>query len=292
MALRFFTALAFTVVLGISQTKPQPFTFDVISVKPNHSEDRAMRGDFVGARFSAVNLPLLFLVADAYHVSFQSLRVVGLPDWARGERYDIDAKASDEVLPATLTTSQRKERNRALLQSLLEDRFKMAVHHDSKDMAFYALTVAKGGPKMQAAAIDEKSCVEDPKGEDIPCHRFNGGQGRGLHGKAVNMQDLVEFIENWTDRPVLDKTGLQGLFSIESEGWVPMRQPQAPPLPPGTSAAPTTVTVGPPTGEGNMSDPTRPTLFMVLQKLGLELKVQKGPVDIFVVDHIERPTAN
>jgi uncharacterized protein (TIGR03435 family) len=292
MALRFFTALAFTVVLGITQTKPQPFTFDVISVKPNHSTERAtVRADFVGPRFSAVNIPLLFLVADAYHVSFQSPRVVGLPDWA-GERFDIDAKASDEVLPATLTTSQRKERTRALLQSLLEDRFKMVVHHDSKDMAFYALTVAKGGPKMQAATIDEKSCVEDPKGEDIPCHRFNGGQGRGLHGKAVNMQDLVEFVENWTDRPVLDKTSLQGLFSIETEGWVPMRQPQAPPPPPGTSPAPATATVGPPSGEGNMLDPTRPTLFMVLQKLGLELKVQKGAVDIFVVDHIERPAAN
>jgi uncharacterized protein (TIGR03435 family) len=107
------------------------------------------------------------------------------------------------------------------------------------------------------------------------------------------MQDLAEFIENWTDHPVLNQTSLHDLFSIESEGWVSMRQPPPPPPPPpSTSPSTAPLIVRPPSGDGDMADPARPTLFMVLAKLGLELKLQKGPIDIFVVDHIERPTAN
>ena len=103
------------------------------------------------------------------------------------------------------------------------------------------------------------------------------------------MQDLAEFIENWTDHPVINQTSLQGLFSIESEGWVSMRQP---PPQPTTSPSTAPMIVRPPSGDGDMADPARPTLFMVLAKLGLELKLQKGPIDIFAVDHIERPKAN
>jgi len=290
LALSMAAAIA---VPAAGQQKPATFTFEVISVKPNHSEDmRFTRAQFVGGRFSAANLPLVFLIGDAYQVSFQSMRVIGLPDWVGRERFDIDAKASDDVLPADLATSQRKERTRALLQSLLEERFKMASHRESREMSYYALVAAKNGPKLEKAGVEEKDCVEDPTGDQVPCHRFNGGQGRGLHGKAVSMKDLVGFVENWTDHPVLDKSGIEGLFSIDTDGWVPMRQPPPPAPPPGTPAAPTTVTVGPPTGEGNMLDPTRPTLFMVLQKLGLELKLQKGPIEVFVIDHLERPTPN
>jgi uncharacterized protein (TIGR03435 family) len=167
----------------------------------------------------------------------------------------------------------------------------MTTHRETKEMPFYAVLVGKGGPKMTKAAIEEKDCVDDPKPDQVPCHRFMGGMGRGLHAKAANMDDLAQFIENWTDHPVENKTGLAGLFAIESEGWTPMRQPPPPP-PPAPGASPVPTIVRPPSGDGDMSDPTRPTLFMVLQKLGLELKQQKGPVEIIVVDHIERPAAN
>jgi uncharacterized protein (TIGR03435 family) len=274
-------------------TQPKPAerpAFEVTSVKPNKSEDmRNMRTQFVGTRYSATNLPLLLLVVTAYNLPFQSLRLTGMPEWAWRERFDLDARAADDVLPADLAANQRKDRTRALLQSLLADRFQLAIHRETKEMPFYALGVSRNGPKMPKAVIEEHNCVEIPTGDEVPCHRFMGGQGRGLHGKAVNMQDLAEFIENWTDHPVLNQTSLQGLFSIESEGWVSMRQP---PPPPSTSPSTTPLNVRPPSGDGDMADPARPTLFMVLAKLGLELKLQKGPIDIFVVDHIERPAAN
>jgi uncharacterized protein (TIGR03435 family) len=96
---------------------------------------------------------------------------------------------------------------------------------------------------------------------------------------------LAEWIENWTDHPVADRTGLNGLFAIDTEGWT--RTPMAP-SPTGTVVPDSTARPV----DGNISDPTRPTLFMVLRRLGLDLKLQKGPTEIYVVEHVERPTGN
>jgi uncharacterized protein (TIGR03435 family) len=108
--------------------------------------------------------------------------------------------------------------------------------------------------------------------------------GRGLHAKAVDMDDLAGYIENWTDHPVVNRTGLSGLFAVETEGWTPMRAPIAPPQPVNP--------VAPPSGDGDLTDTARPTLFMVLKKLGLDLRQAKGPVDHYTVEKIERPAAN
>jgi uncharacterized protein (TIGR03435 family) len=92
-------------------------------------------------------------------------------------------------------------------------------------------------------------------------------------------------IENWTDHAVVDRTGLEGLFAIDTEGWRPMASS---PSPAGTAVA------GPVAGSApyNVSDPNRPTLFMVLRGIGLDLKLQKGPTEIYVVEQVERPTGN
>jgi uncharacterized protein (TIGR03435 family) len=99
------------------------------------------------------------------------------------------------------------------------------------------------------------------------------------------MKDLAGYIENWTDHPLVDRTGLDGLFAIDTEGWT--RTPIA------SSPSPAGAVVPDPAarpGDGNISDASRPTLFMVLRRLGLDLKVQKGPTEIYVVDQVERPT--
>ena len=113
----------------------------------------------------------------------------------------------------------------------------------------------------------------------MPCHEFNGGQGRGLHGAAVNMADVAKYVENWADRAVIDNTGLTGLYAIDTEGWVPMRQ--------GAPRDPNA-----PGGEEETSDPLRLTLFTVFQGLGLKLEASKAPVEAFVIDHMERPSEN
>jgi uncharacterized protein (TIGR03435 family) len=136
--------------------------------------------------------------------------------------------------------------------------------------------VAKNGPKLQKSAMEEKDCTDTPPEKGLPCHIFNGGQGRGLHGDAVNMADLVLFVENWSDRPMIDRTGLKGLYNIQTDGWVPMQPRQ-----------------GAPSAEDqDMADPIRPTLFMVLDRLGLKLEPQKAPVDRYIIEGVERPSGN
>ena len=122
---------------------------------------------------------------------------------------------------------------------------------------------------MEKSNVDEKDC-----GPDVACHGFMGGQGRGVHGKAASIEDLISFVENWADRPILDRTGLTGLYNMDTEGWVPMR--------------------GGPGGPGDgFDDPTRPTLFIVFERqLGLKIEPAKAPVETFVIEHVERPTEN
>ena len=118
-----------------------------------------------------------------------------------------------------------------MLRALLAERFKLEFHREQKEMPVYALLVAKGGPKLQRADIDEKDCPEaslnalGPVSTSTPipdvCHAFNGGMGRGLHAKAANISDLAAYVENWTERPLLDKTGIKGLYRFETKGWQP-----------------------------------------------------------------------
>ena len=89
------------------------------------------------------------------------------------------------------------------------------------------------------------------------------------------MSDLASWMLNWTDHPVIDRTGLEGLFDIETEAWLPLRGKGVPPEP--VSAA---------------GDDARPTLFQIFDRLGLKLELKKGAVETLVIAHIERPTAN
>ncbi len=99
-----------------------------------------------------------------------------------------------------------------------------------------------------------------------------------MHGQAVDMSDLAMYVENWAERPVVDMTGIQGLFHIETRGWLPMTPGPAP-------AAGAKAEDG-----GDLAD--LPTLFEVFEKMGLKLEARKAPVDIFHIDSIEKPSQN
>jgi uncharacterized protein (TIGR03435 family) len=278
--------LAFFTLLLALPTAAQSPAFEVVSIKVNPTEDfRSMRMKVLpGGRFTATALPLRMLLVYAYKLPMNpSERLTGVPEWANRTAYDIDAKPPDGAFPAGIPEAEASAKMRAMLQVMLVDRFKLAMRRETKDTTIYALTVASGGPKLDASSIQEKDCSIGPT-DGPSCHQFMGGQGRGLHAKAVNMADLGGYIENWTDHPVVDRTGLNGLYAMDTEGWTPMRA--APP------ADPTPNPLARPSGDGDMSDPARPTLFMVLKKLGLDLKPQKGPADIYIVEHMEKPTVN
>lgn len=156
-----------------------------------------------------------------------------------------------------------------------------------KELPIYTITVAKGGPKLPKAAVEESGCSANPTGPNDParCHAFGGGQGQGLHGQAVSLTDLTNAVERFADRPVLDQTGLKGLYNVQTEGWVPMRP--RPPRPPGQEP-----TASQAAEDAAFADPARPTIFQILDRLGLKFESQKGPVETIVIVSAERPTEN
>ena len=246
--------------------------FEVISIRPAGSGDsRNMRMRVLpNGDLNATAVPVLSLLRYAYDVPVNpSPRLSGLPGWR--ETYDIEAKAPANAVPANLPEGEKRTRMQEMIRRLLADRFKLVMRVEQKTMPVYALTVASGGPNLQKSTIAEKDCVFDT-GTPESCHNFIVGRSHPLNARAVNMDDLARYIENWTDLPVVNRTALNGLFAVETEGWTPMRLP---PPPPGNSA------------------PVRfddlPTIFTVLRKLGLELKKQQATVPVYTVEHIERP---
>jgi uncharacterized protein (TIGR03435 family) len=215
------------------------------------------------------------LLSDAYDVPINgSPRLSSLPDWTLREKYDIEAKAPATAIPPGLPDSEVQSRIQQMIRGLLADRFSLVMRVENTTMSVYALTVASGGAKLQKSAIAEKDCAfdTDPAG----CHSFVGGLGHPLNARAIDMDDLAHYISNWTDLPVVNRTALSGLFTVNTEGWVPMRLPPPPP-----NATP---------AENPFAG--LPTIFSVLGKLGLELKRQEDILPVYTVERIERPTAN
>lgn len=151
-----------------------------------------------------------------------------------------------------------------MLQSVLADRFALQMRRETVAMRVYALMTTAHGPKLEKAKIAEKDCTESPIFGGTACHQFLGGVGRGLHGEAVDLRDLALYVSNWTEAPVIDETYDKQLYRIQTEGW-------ATPL---------------------ADDPSRPSLGEVLARFDLKLVEKKAPVEVFAIEHIERPSEN
>jgi uncharacterized protein (TIGR03435 family) len=252
----------------------QSQAFEVISIKPARSADsRNMRIRVLpNGDLNASAVPVLLLLRYAYDVPVNpSPRLSGLPGWR--DTYDIEAKAPTSAVPAGLPESEKRRRIQGMIRRLLADRFKLVMRVDQKTMPIYALTIANGGPNLQKSTIAEKDCIFDT-GTPDSCHNFIVGRGHPLNARAINMDDLAQYIENWADVPVVNRTAVSGLFAVETEGWIPMALP---PPPPGNAPA------------ARFDD--LPTIFTVLRTLGLELKKQEAAVPVYTVEHIERPAA-
>ena len=271
------SAMSKALVLFLLMASPaiaQP-RFDMISIRPARStEPRNMHMRVLpSGDLDASAVPVLLLLQYAYDVPVNpSPRLSGLPAWR--ETYDIEAKAPANAIPRGLAESERRARTQEMIRALLVERFKLVMRVEQKTMSVYALTVGSGSPNLAKSTIAERDCVYDT-GTQESCHNFIVGRGHPLRAKAVTMDDLAHYIENWTDLPVVDRTSVNGLFTVETEGWMPMRLPPPPPgNPPGV----------------RFDD--LPTIFTVLGKLGLELKQQTATVPVYSLEHIERPAAD
>jgi bla regulator protein blaR1 len=284
-------ASVIAVLAGLSLFAPAvahcqaPLQFDAASVRPHAPGDDEFTSSpqfLPGGRFVSKG-PLFFVIAAAYDLlPYRGSRLTGGPDWLRTRSGALDIQATS-VNPAGLSVQDRNDRMRMMLQALLADRFKLKIRRETKEMPVYALVVAKGGPKLQKADIQEKDCTEGPfivmpGTPNTACHSFIGGQARAIHARAVTLADVVTYVENWTDRPLVDKTGIKGLYQIETPHWQPMDPGSSPP-PPGAK-------------QDGVDVADLPTIFEVFEKLGLKIESQRGQVEMYVIEHVEKPSGN
>jgi len=133
-------------------------SFEVASVKAKRTTDpRQQRWQYQpGGNLSISNIQLYMIIAEAYDIPIQTVRLSGGPDWLRSERFDIQAKGN---LPTNLSYKEHADKTRLMLQTLLADRFHLVMRRESKEVPVYALLIGKGGPKLQSSAIAEKDCT-------------------------------------------------------------------------------------------------------------------------------------
>jgi uncharacterized protein (TIGR03435 family) len=219
-----------------------------------------------GGRISMGGVTVSLLIQQAYQV--RDFQVAGGPDWLRSDRYDVIAKPENAASP---------DQVRVMLQALLKDRFQLKFHRETKELPTYALVVAKGWPKLQVSK-------EAPPAE-------GEGRGRGGRGGQMRMMGRGHFEANGLPvsalanqlaqalgRSVIDKTGLTGNYDFKLD-WTPDENQRGLIAGPGGEPAPA------PT-EGI-------SIFTAVQdQLGLKLESTKGPVEILVIDGVERPSEN
>ena len=238
-------AALFAAALPAQTQNPRP-AFDVASIKPNNSASPHHGSDGSRGQIAFTNMPLLRLIARAYDV--QPFQVNG-PDWLSTEFFDIVAKYPE---------GSKDEERGLMLRTLLEDRFKLAMHRESREVPGFALVAAKSGFKLKPVEAGD----HDTK------HRVTG-RVETLAAKNTSMEFLAGLLARYVGQPVADRTGIAGVYDFELR-W----------------------SGDDPNADGIARD--APTIYTALQeRLGLRLAPQKVPVDIVVIDRVERaPTDN
>jgi bla regulator protein blaR1 len=263
-------------------------SFEVASIKPDSSGAPGTNISVRPGSFIAKGATAKFLITLAYHVNDSQLS--GGPGWISSDKYDVDAKEEDAVGEKfqKLPYAQYREQLELMIQSLLQDRFKLKISHETKEVPVYALVVGKNGPKIALATGGPPVT----SGTRPVAREPNRGPGMRI-GRGVvdawdsSLTELAEVLSRQPDlggRKVLDRTGLKGNYDI-SLRWTPdethgalLRGPAD-----GNSASDNAI---PPDSSG-------PSIFTAVQEqLGLKLESAKGPVDVLVIDHIERPSEN
>jgi uncharacterized protein (TIGR03435 family) len=270
-----------------------------------------------GNRVDIGFLSVADLIPIAYRV--KSYQVSG-PSWLAAQRFDIQA-----TMPPGATSEQVPE----MLQALLAERFKLTIHRETKEHSMYALVVGKKGPKLKEAEPDPEppkaeSGNGSPSDESAPVKSENrpvsikndgkamvitgGGQkgqlrvGRGSDGSIrfesskMTMEKLAETISRFVDRPVVDMTELKGEYqvalniSMEDLRYM-AKAAGAPMMGPGGMGPGGSESGKPPADAA--SDPAGNSILESVQQLGLKLEPRKGPIEIIVIDHVEKnPTEN
>ena len=235
-------------------------SFEVATIKPSRPDEQGKAFLVRGNRFRTINTTLSEMMSFAYGI--HAKQVVGAPAWFDTEKFDLDAKPEGEGAP-------NDKQWKGMIQKLLVDRLELKFHRDQKELSVYILAVAKGGPKLNKSE-------GDPNG--LPGLFFRGRPGDLVVHNAT-LGDFAGLLQNAVlDRPVLDHTGIAARWDF-SLNWTPDDSQFA-----GMAAK------IPPPLDGAA---TPPSLYTAIQEqIGLKLDATKAPAEVFVVDHIQRPSGN
>ncbi len=261
---RLVVAVLLSLALGLCEQTPESPQFDVTSVRqsgPHHEEGPGLWLAADG-RLDARNCTLKQLIQTAYHV--EAFRIQGGPSWATTDRFTVQAKGPlvpiNERAPAPLRRSIPPE-VRKMLQGMLADRFKLTLRHETRDRSVLALTSVSEGPQLKPSRMAVDPSVTFTFGS-VPGHRAD--VSTVLTGKRADMALLAYTLAQRLRRPVIDRTGIDGSYDFEVEFADQVTQADA-----------------------------APYLSRALKtQLGLKLETQKGPVEILLIDHAEKPTEN
>jgi uncharacterized protein (TIGR03435 family) len=270
----------------------KPLTFDIVSIRqnvsaqPNYAQGPPPYGP-TGDGYRLANMPLFIPLLTAYVPStggaafFTQDRIVGMPSWVMQERYDITAKVGEEDMAEWQKPASQLAMLQAMLRAMLEDRCKLLVHRDIKEVSVYSLVVGKNGPKFK----ETDPTVDHPGGQKLPWGGVIVPANGSLNMYGVSMASLATLMSSMGNlgRPVQDKTGLTGRYDIV------IKMPQAP-----IGGGANGPGGGPPGGVSGpaVDDPGSGLFSGVPEQLGLKLEPEKSNVETLVIDHMERPSAN
>ena len=282
-------AIAFSLVgslstaASVAQSQTKKPAFDVTSVKPNHSGDLRARMEIQpSGGFAATNVSLRMLITNAYQLF--NYQIVKAPDWVEKDRWDVAAKAEEGTIRPSLARSPGvPSETQVLLQALIEDRFKLKAHKETRALAVYNLVAMKGRVKMKLSPDQTPPPPLD--NADIPQPYWGGGIPHGnvmqgpsnIQATGITVAELARSLSLALGRQVLDRTMLKGLYDVSLE-WMPdISQPM------------------------DIYDPTlpfprytgAPSIYTAIEEgVGLRLVSAKGPVDVLVIDSVQAPTEN
>lgn len=280
------------------ETKP---SFEVASIRPSIPGTRQGIRILPGGRFVANGVSLRLLIAIAYHL--QAFQMSGGESWITNDQWSIEAEAAEGTVdpPSATPPYMGVPHMMAVrLQSLLEDRFELKTHRETRELQVYALTVSKNGSKLKAvdpppqatrgrptAPLPAKQLPFRPGGAmpasfAPPPGSVLAGPG-AIVGSAVTMDQIVTLLNRLMDRPVIDKTSLKGYFNFRLQ-FDPETAPRT-----AFGAAPA------PTNWSALAPPTTgdPSVFTAIQEqLGLKLESAKEPAEVLVIDSAQKPSEN
>lgn len=278
-----------------TETAPQA-SFEVASIKPDKSgEMRMMMNQEPGGHFRADGIPLKLIFEQAYDI--KDAQLIGAPEWFGSDRYDIEAKP-DEATSERMRKLGRDEAQlmmRQMLRGLLEERCQMKLNRETRELPIYSLIVGRGGPKFhEAAPLPDTPPSESPNG--VTRSGPNGASPRVRQGIRMGRGDLTlvaatldmfsNVLSRQLGRPVVNNTGLKGNYDFELK-WTPDQSEMR--MGPGGPGGPG----GPPGEAPPPPEENGPSIFTAVQEqLGLKLDSTKAPMQVFVISHIERPSAN